>query len=281
MDAQRVADEIVHRDSAGLPVSHDDINGLETVLVRLEPMPRVREWFRAMRRVYSQISGVPPTAFAADADDEPSLRAAAEQMLSDLHLVMTSWKRNQELCARLCRTLLQSTLLVVVGLMILGTFCCLTSGMYFDGTFKGSIWWKIVWTIPYLPALFYSMMAGAVGAFLSSLLRVQNLAARHPLALAAAEDPSLLSAGLAPFFGAAAGFLIFSGLACHLIPLQKELLPALAMPDPMRWHPFNGILALGPVDIMSNLKILLAGLAGGFSERFFPDVMDWMSKGMM
>ena len=154
--------------------------------------------------------------------------------------------------------------------------------MYFDGTFKGSLWWKIVWMVPYLPTLFYSMMAGAVGAFLSSLLRVQKLAARPPVALAAIEDPSLLSAAVAPFFGAAAGFLIFSALACNLIPLQKELLPMLARPDLKHWHPFNreSIFAFGPVDITSNLKILLAGLAGGFSERFFPDVMDWMSKGI-
>ncbi|HLW69847.1 MAG TPA: hypothetical protein VKS22_04410 [Candidatus Binataceae bacterium] len=281
LDAQHVADLIVRRDSAGLPVSHDDINSLETVLVRLESAPRVREWFRAMRRVYSQVSGVPLNSFTADTVDEPSLRAAAEQMLSDLHTVMTSWKRNQELCARLFRTILESTVLLIASLIILGVFCCLTSGMYYDGSFKGSLWWKIIWTIPYLPALFYSMMAGAAGAFLSSVLRVQNLAARQPLLLPASQDPSLLSAALAPLFGAAAGFLIFSCLACHLIPLEQQFLPVLTMPDPARWHPFHGVLALAPADILSRLKILLAGLAGGFSERLFPDVMDWMAKGIV
>jgi hypothetical protein len=281
LDAQRLADAIVRKDAAGQPLSRDDINSLETVLIRLEPISRVRERFRTMRRIYCQISGVAENSLQPEGSDEADIRAAAEQMLTDLHLALTSSQRNQELCAKLFRTILGSALALITALTILGVFCCLTSGMYFDGSFKGSLWWKIVWTIPYLPALFYAMMVGAVGAFLSSTLRVQKLATRPSAALSAIEDPSLLSAAIAPLLGAVAGFLIFSCLACHLLPLQPGLLPTLGLPDPMRWHPFNGILAEGPLDIVSNFKILLAGLAGGFSERFFPDVMDWLSKGIV
>jgi hypothetical protein len=281
LDAQRLADAIVRKDTAGQPLSHDDVNSLETVLVRLEPLPRVRERFRVMRHAWCQTSGVAENSLAPEPSDEAGLRAATEQMLSDLHLMLTSSRRNQELCAKLFRTILGSTLGLIAGLTVFGVFCCLTSGMYFDGTFKGSLWWKMVWAVPYLPALFYAMMAGAVGAFLSSVLRVQDLAARRSAALPVVDDPGLLSVAIAPFLGAFAGFLVFSCLAAHLVPLQQDLLPTLGLPNPMRWHPFHGILAEGPVDIASNFKILLVGLASGFSERFFPDVMDWLSKGIM
>jgi hypothetical protein len=279
LDAQRLADAIVSKDTAGQPLSHDDVNSLETVLVRLEPLPRVRERFRVMRHAWCRTSGVAENSLAPEPSDEAGLRAATEQMLSDLHLVMTNSQRNQELCSKLFRTILVSTLGVIVALTVLGVFCCLASGMYGKTALENSLWWKIVWTIPFMPALLYAMMAGAVGAFLSAVLRVQNLAARQSAALAAFETPSLLSAAIAPFIGAFAGFLVFSCLASNLVPLRPNLLPALGIPAKM-WL-FHGILAESPLNVTSSFQTLLVGLASGFSERFFPDVMDWLSKGIM
>jgi hypothetical protein len=40
----------------------------------------------------------------------------------------------------------------------------------------------------------------------------------------------------------------------------------------------NGILQAGPLDPTSNAKMLLAGLASGFSERLFPDLLKRVSK---
>jgi hypothetical protein len=150
----------------------------------LEPLDRVRERLRSISSVYSQLLGEPEKLLTFDQLDEAATRARAEQLLSELHTASIISRRNLELCNRWIRLFSLSTLMVIIGVISVGLVCC-----YAAGTIVGAgairtptkawplaIVLKIVWTLPYLPAIFYSMVAGAGGAFLSSLLRVQALA---------------------------------------------------------------------------------------------------------
>jgi hypothetical protein len=130
------------------------------------------------------------------------------------------------------------------------------------------------------------MVAGTLGAYFSSVLRVQNLAAKRLTPTSAIESVSLLSAGIAPVVGAFAGFLLFTIFASGLV--TGEFLPKIEFREYNVANPYLnqlnsglwGITQAVPVDKIENVKLVLAALASGFSERFFPDVLDWLSKGM-
>jgi hypothetical protein len=273
-NARKLAEAIIEKERTD-ELNPDDIANLETALVRLEPQPRARQRLQALARTYSQMTGISQNSKEADLSDETMMRAAEEQLLNELHSLTTGLHRNQELCDRLFRTVSTWTMIVVTGVVALGTFCFIQSGRNWSDPLAT----KILWAIPYLPAVFYCMVAGATGAFLSSVLKVQDLAGRHPIAGSMLESQSLLSAGIAPAVGAFAGFLIFASFASGL--LQGQLLPRIAFPDAAHCYSvFDGIMQAGPVDKLDNIKMLLAALASGFSERFFPDVMDWLGNGI-
>jgi hypothetical protein len=274
--AQALADAIIDRDRAGQRLSYDDVRGLETALVRLEPGPRTRERLRAMRRDYLQLTGATQDRNAQLPSDDSELKAQIEQMLSEFHNLATSSGRNQELCARLFRTVSVSTMTVIFGVAALGTFCWLQIGH----NPNGALWQRIVWSLPYLPAVFYSMVAGTLGAYFSSVLRVQNLAAKRLMPTSLVENISFLSAAISPVVGAFAGFLVFAIFTSGLV--TGEFLPRIDFPNKLDQlnSGLYGITQAVPVDKIDNIKLLLAALVSGFSERFFPDVLDWLSKGM-
>jgi hypothetical protein len=274
--AQALADAIIEQDRAGQRLSYDDIRALETALVRLEPGPRTRERLRAMRRDYTQLTGGTEDLTGQIPSDDSELKARVEQLLSEFHTIATNSGRNQELCARLFRIVSVSTIATVVCVAALGTFCWLQLG----NNPKGALGWRIVWALPYLPAVFYSMAAGTLGAYFSSVLRVQNLAAKQLMPAPMVESVSFLSAAIAPVVGAFAGFLVFAIFASGLV--TGEFLPKIDFRNNLDQlnSGLYGITQAVPVDKISNIKLLLAGLVSGFSERFFPDVLDWLSKGM-
>jgi hypothetical protein len=273
--AQALADSIIERDRAGQCLSYDDVRALETALIRLEPGPRTRERLRGMRRDYIQLTGGKQDPAQLPSDDN-ELKAQIEQMLSEFHNLATSSGRNQELCARLFRTVSVSTMTVIIGIAALGTFCWLQIGH----NPNGALWQRIVWSLPYLPAVFYSMAAGTVGAYFSSVLRVQNLAGKRLMPNSLVENISFLSAAISPVVGAFAGFLVFAIFTSGLV--AGEFLPKIDFPNKLDQlnSGLYGITQAVPVDKIDNIKLLLAGLVSGFSERFFPDVLDWLSKEM-
>jgi len=175
--AQALADEIIERDRAGQRLSYDDIRALETALVRLEPGPRARERLRAMRRYYTQLTGGTQDFTGQVPSDDGELQAQIEQLLSEFHTLAANSGRNQELCGRLFRTVSVSTITVIVCIAAVGTLCWYQLGNTIEG--PQYLWRRIVWALPYLPAVFYSMVAGTLGAYFSSVLRVQNLAAKQ------------------------------------------------------------------------------------------------------
>lgn len=279
--AKSLADAIIERDCAGQRLSYDDIRSLETALVRLEPGPRIRERLRAMRRDYMRLMGGAKDSIEPIPSDDADLKAQVEQLLSEFHTLAANSSRNQEVCARLFRTVSISTIAVVVCIAALGTFCWLQLG----NNQNGPLWFRVVWALPYLPAVFFSMFAGTVGAYFSSVLRVQNLAAKRSMPTLMVEDVSFLSAAIAPVVGAFAGFLVFAIFASGLV--TGEFLPKIEFREYNLVNTLNqfnsglyGITQAVPVDKINNIKMLLAGLVSGFSERFFPDVLDWLSKGV-
>jgi hypothetical protein len=279
--AQALADAIIEQDRAGPALSYDDIRAMETALVRLEPVSRTRERLRAMRRDCVSLNG--GTEDLQLPSDEVDLKAQAEQLLVDFHAAATNSGRNQEICARLFRTVSLSTLVTVVCIAALGTVCRFQLGL--QSNVEGPLWRQTIWALPYLPTVFYSMVAGTLGAYFSSVLRVQNLAAKRLTPASTVESVSMLSAGLAPVVGAFAGFLLFTIFASGLV--TGEFLPKIVFSDYNVNSDLNqlnsglwGITQAVPVDKIANIKLILAALVSGFSERFFPDVLDWLSKGM-
>jgi hypothetical protein len=289
-NARTLADEVIRKDLSGQRLTLNDINSLETALVRLEPLDRVRERLRSMSSAYSRLIGEPEKLLTFDQLDEGATRARAEQLLNEIHTASIISRRNLELCSRWIRLFSLSTLMVIAGVISVGLFCCYAAGaMAGAGTAQrpGEAWvitllLQIAWTLPYLPAIFYSMVAGAGGAFLSSLLRVQTLVKRSTSALVAIENQSALSAIITPVIGAFAGFFIFSFFATGL--MQGDFMPKITTPDHAHWiAQWGGILEMGlygqnsPID---DFKLLLAGLASGFSERLFPDMLNSLSNGL-
>jgi hypothetical protein len=156
--AQALADAIIDRDRVGQRLTYDDVRALETALIRLEPGSRTRERLRAMRRDYLQLTGGTENTAAQLPSDDSELKAQIEQMLSEFHSLATSSGRNQELCGRLFRIVSVSTATVIIGIAALGTFCWLQLG----NNPNGALGQRIVWSLPYLPAVFYSMVAGTL-----------------------------------------------------------------------------------------------------------------------
>jgi hypothetical protein len=124
------------------------------------------------------------------------------------------------------------------------------------------------------------MVAGTLGAYFSSVLRVQNLAAKRLIPTSLIENISFLSAAISPVVGAFAGFLVFAIFTSGLV--TGEFLLKIDFPNKLDQlnSGLYGITQAVPVDKIDNIKLLLAALVSGFSERFFPDVLDWLSKAM-
>jgi hypothetical protein len=126
--ARALADDIIRKDKCGQRLTVDDINSLETALVRLEPLDRVRERLRSISSVYSQLLGEPEKLLTFDQLDEAATRARAEQLLSELHTASIISRRNLELCNRWIRLFSLSTLIVIFGVISVGLVCCYAAG---------------------------------------------------------------------------------------------------------------------------------------------------------
>jgi hypothetical protein len=99
--------------------------------------------------------------------------------------------------------------------------------------------------------------------------------------LAYCREPSALTAIIAPVIGAFAGFFIFSFFATGM--MQADFMPKITIPDSKHWiAQWGGILEMGPPcgpsGSIDDFKLLLAGLASGFSERLFPVMLNSLSN---
>ena len=276
-NAHRLADAIIQKDIDELRLTRNDIDALETALIRLEPLSRVRERLRVMSQEYSRLMGGPEKSCNFAELDEATIRARAEQLLANLHSVSLALRRNQKICGKLLATFLLATFLVIAGLVILGLACTVLAGLWPKGK-AGSLtfWAQLAWGLDTLPPMFSIMIAGATGAMISGLLRLQKVTGGPGFAIQSFGSASLLNAAISPVIGAFAAWFIFSCFAGKLI--EGNLLPDIAWQTRNAYPIFGGILQAGPLDLTSNAKMLLAGLASGFSERLFPDLLNWVAK---
>jgi len=275
--AHSVADAIIHKDIEQETLTRNDIDALETALIRLEPLPRVRERLCAMSQAYSKLAGSPEKSLNFEQIDEATTRAKAEQLLADLHSARSVLRTNQRLCSKLLATFLLSTLLVITGVVTLGLVCAVLAGLW-PGQKNDplSFWAQIAWGLDTLPPMFSIMIAGAIGALISGLLRLQKITAEPGFAFQSFGSPSLLNAAISPVIGVFAAWFIFSCFAGNLI--EGNILPNIQWQTDNPYPLFGGILQAGPLDQASNAKMLLAGLVSGFSERLFPDLLNRVSK---
>jgi hypothetical protein len=276
-NAHRLADAIIRKDLDEQRLTRNDIDALETALIRLEPLSRVRERLHAMSQEYSRLTSVPAQPCNFDELDEATIRARSEQLLADLHRVAWTLRRKQKLCGQLLATFLLATFLVITGLVMLGLACTVLAGLWPKGKVGALTYWaQLAWGLDSLPPMFAIMIAGATGALISGLLRLQKVTGEKGFAGPSSGSPSLLNAALSPMIGAFAGWFVFSCFAGKLI--EGNILPEIVWQTRNPYPFFGGILQAGPLDLTSNAKMLLAGLASGFSERLFPDLLNWMAK---
>jgi hypothetical protein len=277
-NAHSLADAIIHKDIDEQCLTRNDIDALETALIRLEPLHRVRERVCALSQQYSQLVGGPQKSLNFEQLDEATIRARAEQLLADLHTARSIVRGNQKLCSKLLATFLLSTLFVITGLVILGLVCTVLAGLWPEKDGQNGLltfWAQIAWGLDTLPPMFSMLIAGAIGALISGLLRLQKITAEPGFALQSFGNPSLLNAAISPVIGAFAAWFIFSCFAGKLI--EGNILPDFTWQRDS-YPLFGGILQAVPLDPASNAKMLLVGLVSGFSERLFPDLLNKVSK---
>lgn len=277
-NAHRLANAIIQKDLQGHRLIRSDIDTLETALIRLQPLARVRERLLAMSREHARLAGVRESLITSEKADEQTVRARAEELLAELHTASLALRLKQKLCGKLLVTFLLSTTLVIGGLTALGLACSDLAGLWpGSGASRLTFWSQLAWGLDTLPPMFSMMMAGAIGAFISGLIRLQKMTAAPRLAMQVSAAPSLLSAMIAPLIGAFAAWFVFSCFAGQL--LQGNILPVIDWKRGNDAYPvFGSILAAWPHDMTSNAKMLLAGLASGFSERLFPDLLNRIGR---
>jgi len=76
---------------------------------------------------------------------------------------------------------------------------------------------RLKWGFDTLPPMFSIMIAGAIGALISGLLRLQKITATPSFTCQSFGNPSLLNAVISPVIGAFAAWFIFSRFAGKLI----------------------------------------------------------------
>jgi len=134
-----------------------------------------------------------------------------------------------------------------------------------------------------LPVLPFVSLSGALGAFISSLSRLYGLT----------ELPALLLHGkfhqmknryvvmyslVPPLIGVVASVAIYVAIAAGLI--QGDLFAKFKCfsPDGDCNTGIAGLLAYGPETAKDCAKTLVWGFVSGFSERFFPGVIEGLAK---
>jgi hypothetical protein len=133
-----------------------------------------------------------------------------------------------------------------------------------------------------LPILAFVALSGALGGFVSSLSRLYSLK-ELPALLMKKDFHSMRNRFVAmyslipPLIGAIGAVVVYVVVAGGLI--QGELFAKFeCFKGEGNCDSFGGLLMFGPSTVTDYAKVLVWGFISGFSERFFPGVMESLAK---
>jgi len=265
---RETADLIVKK---GNDVTCTDLFTLETAVVRLQPIERLRRRACILRQKYRSLVGEQAyQAYLACSPLDPQtakpeeLRADMEQLLSEFHWHYSAVKTRECLFHDLQRRLVTPILVYMLATLAWALW-------YIEGE-SG--------TIPTLPVV---VLAGVLGAFTSILRRLQTAQSQS---VAPAEDMigklSELGLGRLGVFMALASGAIFSSILYLIFigqMVQGSFFPEIVSPEAapgtstgLAFSKF--VTATDPRDGVEFAKLLVWSFISGFAERFVPDVLD-------
>lgn len=127
----------------------------------------------------------------------------------------------------------------------------------------------------------YVVLSGALGGFVSSLSRIYSL--RELPALLVHPDFKLIRnryvamyALIPPLIGIVASAFIYIAVAAGII--DGDLFANFHCLDVDCNNGLSGLMNYGPETVRDYAKVLIWGFASGFSERFFPGVIDSLTQ---
>ncbi len=133
-----------------------------------------------------------------------------------------------------------------------------------------------------LPVLAFVALSGALGGFVSSLSRLYSLR-ELPALLMKKSLHSMQNKFVAmyslipPLIGAIGGVVVYVAVAGGLI--QGDLFAKFkCFNQGGNCDSFGGLLMFGPSAVTDYAKVLVWGFISGFSERFFPGVIESLAR---
>src|SRR6185503_3602702 len=204
-----------------------DLYGLETAVLQLQPLDRLRSRAVSLRQKYREMAG--PAAYAAYASStppdpataaEPELRADMEQILSEFHWLYSLTPIREGMRSALSRRI------GIVTFSFLLIVCVLVWIDYVSSTFL----------MPTLPII---IAAGMLGSFISVQRRIQGVPATgDPVVNIFELEHARLSVYLAPVAGAVFALILYLAFTGEL--LQGAIFPKMISPP----GPFNSGMVL-------------------------------------
>lgn len=166
------------------------------------------------------------------------------------------------------------------GLMLTGLFYA-TVGIVFVTALPLVIAYLMGLRLPVLP---FVALSGALGAFVSSLSRIYGLKDLPALLLInefrlIRNRYILMYSLIPPLIGVVAAVLVYVAIAAQLV--EGNLFPAFQCFDEgykVCDKGIDGLLKYGPQSAVDCAKSLFWSFVAGFSERFFPGIVEGLTK---
>jgi hypothetical protein len=242
----------------------NDIFDLEAIILRLQPVGTLRRRAWLLREKYKQTVGAaaydaylrsgPPDPANRDADAEAALREDLLRLLREFH-----WQYG----ITVTREKIRGSI-ALYNIRLLAIVSGLGLGSLFLPELIGERYLPV-------PAVFGVFIAGMIGGFVSTQLRLQasQPGGSEPITELVQLNQGRLSITFSPILGGIFAVILFVMLAGGLI--QGDLFPKIAGPASGALDQFWRIS--GTVSAVDAAKLLIWSFLAGFAERLVPDAL--------
>jgi len=241
-----------------------DIFDLEAIILRLQPLETLRRRAWMLREKYRQavppatydayLQSQPPEAGSADAGVEADLRADLLRLLREFH-----WQYG----ITVTREKIRGSI-ALYNIRLLAIVSGLGLGSLFLPDLLGDRYRPF-------PAVFGVFIAGMIGGFVSTQLRLQasQPSGSEPVTELVQLNQGRLSITFSPILGGIFAVILFVLLAGGLV--QGDLFPTIAGPASGALDQFWRVS--GTASAVDAAKLLIWSFLAGFAERLVPDAL--------